>query len=81
MRFDKLSVLLCISLWGIVGTAVAQTQTQAQQGPVRPICANCHEDKWNSIDLTGHGARTDANGSMFSGRRLGLRVVKFRRSP
>src|SRR5450432_3684584 len=66
MRFDKLAILLCISLWGIAGTAVAQTQpqTQAQQAPVRPICANCHEDKWNSIDLTGHGARTDANGSM-----------------
>jgi cytochrome c553 len=66
MRIDKLAILLCISLSAIAGVAVAQTpaQAQAQQPPVRPICANCHEDKWNAIDLTGHGARTDANGSM-----------------
>ncbi len=35
-----------------------------EAGAVRPVCANCHEDKWNSIDLTPHGAHNDANGSM-----------------
>jgi DmsE family decaheme c-type cytochrome len=33
-------------------------------GPYRPICANCHEAQWNSIDLSAHGAKSDANGSM-----------------
>jgi DmsE family decaheme c-type cytochrome len=31
---------------------------------VKPICANCHEDKHLSILLTAHGARNDADGSM-----------------
>ena len=65
MRVDKLAILLCFSLGTIAGTAVAQTPpTQAKAPQVRPICANCHEDKWNAIDLTAHGAKTDANGSM-----------------
>jgi DmsE family decaheme c-type cytochrome len=31
--------------------------------PVKPVCANCHEAQWNAIDLTAHGAKSDANGS------------------
>ena len=41
----------------------AQTaQTPAPQKA--PVCANCHEAQWRSIDLTAHGARNDDNGSM-----------------
>ena len=29
-----------------------------------PVCANCHEAQWNSIDLSPHGAKSDADGSM-----------------
>ena len=29
-----------------------------------PVCANCHESQWNAIDLSAHGAKNDANGSM-----------------
>ena len=45
---------------------IAQTQqaAPAQAKQTKPICANCHEDKWNAIDLTAHGARNDSNGSM-----------------
>ena len=32
--------------------------------PVAPVCANCHESQWTAIDLTPHGAKSDANGSM-----------------
>jgi len=36
----------------------------AQPVSVKPVCANCHESQWNAIDLSAHGAKTDANGSM-----------------
>jgi DmsE family decaheme c-type cytochrome len=42
----------------------ATATTYKEVGNVKPICANCHEDKWNSIDLTPHGAHNDASGSM-----------------
>lgn len=42
----------------------ALAQTKPAAGPVAPVCANCHEDQWKAIDLTAHGARSDANGSM-----------------
>ena len=65
MRFDKLAIFLCVLLWAASATAAEPMTAQtAQQPPTRPICANCHEDKWNAIDLTAHGARNDANGSM-----------------
>ena len=37
---------------------------QTKAGPTQPICANCHEAQWKSIDLTAHGAKSDASGSM-----------------
>jgi len=43
--------------------ALAQ-QKPATTGPVAPVCANCHEAQWNSIDLSAHGAKSDADGSM-----------------
>jgi DmsE family decaheme c-type cytochrome len=36
----------------------------AQPVSVLPVCANCHESQWKAIDLSAHGAKTDANGSM-----------------
>ena len=42
----------------------ALAQKPASAGPVAPVCANCHESQWNAIDLTAHGAKSDANGSM-----------------
>ena len=43
--------------------ALAQPKSDAT-APVAPVCANCHESQWHAIDLTAHGAKTDANGSM-----------------
>jgi DmsE family decaheme c-type cytochrome len=43
--------------------AFAQS-TPPTTGPVAPVCANCHEAQWRSIDLTPHGAKNDADGSM-----------------
>ena len=40
----------------IPSIAQAQAQIPATQGQTKPVCANCHEEKWHSIDLTGHGA-------------------------
>ena len=59
MRFFKLAIVLCISFWGIAGTAAAQPAQQTA-----PICANCHEAEWKAIDLSPHGAKSDASGSM-----------------
>jgi len=62
------------SFIGMVGTTVAAiaflwAPAHAQQPkpvPVQeaPVCANCHEAQWRSIDLTAHGAKNDADGSM-----------------
>ena len=43
--------------------AFAQS-TPYKTGAVAPVCANCHEAQWKAIDLTPHGAKNDANGSM-----------------
>ena len=54
----------------LLGFAAICTPLHAQQAqapaPVQqaPVCANCHEAQWKSIDLTAHGAKTDASGSM-----------------
>ena len=42
--------------------ALAQPKPTTAQ--VAPVCANCHEAQWNAIDLTPHGARSDASGNM-----------------
>ena len=44
--------------------AGAQQPAAAPAAPNAPICANCHEAQWRAIDLTAHGAKTDATGSM-----------------
>ena len=41
--------------------ALAQPTSAA---PTKPVCANCHESQWNAIDLSAHGAKNDAGGSM-----------------
>ena len=43
--------------------AQAQTKPAAKQ-QMAPVCANCHEAQWNSIDLSPHGAKSDADGGM-----------------
>ena len=42
----------------------APALAQQQSGPVAPVCANCHEAQWKAIDLSPHGAKNDAQGSM-----------------
>ncbi len=37
---------------------------QQTSGPVAPVCASCHEAQWKAIDLSAHGAKNDAQGSM-----------------
>ncbi len=54
----------------LLSFAAAAQQPAAQKpaayttGAVQPVCATCHEDKWNSIDLSPHGAKSDAQGTM-----------------
>jgi hypothetical protein len=62
MRFDKFASALFLSLCAV--TVTASAQQPAQQTGVAPICANCHEAQWNAIDLSPHGAKNDATGSM-----------------
>jgi len=40
------------------------TPALAQATGAKPVCANCHEQANNSIMLTAHGAKNDAQGSM-----------------
>jgi DmsE family decaheme c-type cytochrome len=58
--FARTAILWLIAAW-------IATPALAQQGPptqTAPICANCHEAQWKSIDLSAHGAKNDADGSM-----------------
>jgi DmsE family decaheme c-type cytochrome len=68
MRFHPMAGALGAGLLALVLSAagLAQSPSYSAKGPaqVQPVCANCHEDKWHSIDLTAHGAKNDANGSM-----------------
>ena len=65
MRFKSL-----IAMTGVVAAAAllalpAQAQTKpAAKQQMAPVCANCHEAQWNSIDLTAHGAKNDPTGGM-----------------
>ncbi len=66
MRFKSL-----IAMTGVVAAvaaflalpAQAQTKPAAKQ-QMAPVCANCHEAQWTSIDLSPHGAKSDADGGM-----------------
>jgi DmsE family decaheme c-type cytochrome len=58
------SVTATLAVFLVATLAQAQSQIPVMQGQTKPICANCHEDKWHAIDLTAHGARNDSNGSM-----------------
>src|SRR5690348_10988440 len=51
------------------GAAYAQSQAPEQPKPqapqsIVPVCAGCHEKSHQSIFLTAHGAKNDAQGSM-----------------
>ena len=51
----------------LCGTAYAQAQAPAQPTPQAPqstvpVCAGCHEKSHQSIFLTAHGAKNDAQG-------------------
>ena len=65
MRFKSL-----IAITGAVAALAAFLALPAQAQPkpadkaMAPVCANCHEAQWNSIDLSPHGAKSDADGSM-----------------
>jgi len=63
MRFKSFTTLA-----GAVAVVAAflafPASAQQQSGPFAPVCANCHEAQWKSIDLSQHGAKSDASGSM-----------------
>src|SRR5262249_23990745 len=62
MRLGAFVAVTCGLLGLAFGVpALAQDKPAGQQAPV---CANCHEAQWRAIDLTPHGARNDADGSM-----------------
>ena len=42
----------------------AQAQTKPATTQLAPVCANCHEAQWNSIDLSAHGAKSGPDGGM-----------------
>ncbi len=57
------------TLFPLALSAFLAVPALAQPKPVfsaatAPVCANCHESQWKSIDLTAHGAKNDADGSM-----------------
>ena len=72
-RVMKTLVLLAAALlWGVAHSqapeqpkpqAPEQSKPQAPQ-PTVPICAACHEKAHQSIFMTAHGAKNDAQGSM-----------------
>ena len=41
-------------------TPLHAQQAQAPAKQMAPVCANCHDAQWRSIDLTPHGAKNDA---------------------
>jgi DmsE family decaheme c-type cytochrome len=59
--------IVAAGLITLAAPAFGQGQAQGQysaKGPVAPVCANCHEEEWKAIDLSAHGAKNDAAGSM-----------------
>jgi len=66
MRFRSIAGAFCAGLFALAlsATALAQATAAKSEPQVKPVCANCHEDKWHSIDLSQHGAKNDAAGSM-----------------
>jgi DmsE family decaheme c-type cytochrome len=54
---------VCLAAF-LASPAFAQAPAYGQAKQTQPICASCHEAQWTSIDLTAHGAKSDANGSM-----------------
>src|SRR5436190_7923298 len=61
MRTLATAVLVTAAAFLVMPVAA---QPKAAPAPTKPICANCHETQWNAIDLTAHGAKNDADGSM-----------------
>jgi DmsE family decaheme c-type cytochrome len=59
VAFRLLAILAAFLAFPALAQQKAYTGSQ-----VAPVCANCHEAQWNAIDLTPHGAKTDASGSM-----------------
>jgi DmsE family decaheme c-type cytochrome len=55
--------LTVLSACLFAGHAMAQATMTAKAGAT-PVCAKCHEETHKSIELTPHGAKNDAVGSM-----------------
>jgi len=66
MRFKSnlAAVGLLAAFAAFVATPALAQQPAARSAGAKPICANCHESKWNAMDLSAHGAKNDASGSM-----------------
>ena len=58
------SAIAASGVLALLAAFVAFPAAAQQKGPVAPVCANCHEAQWKAIDLTQHGAKNDAGGSM-----------------
>lgn len=63
MRFKSL-IAMTGAVAAMAMAALAALPAQAQTKQLAPVCANCHEAQWNSIDLSPHGAKTGADGGM-----------------
>jgi DmsE family decaheme c-type cytochrome len=55
--------LTVLSACLFAGHAMAQATMTAKTGAT-PVCAKCHEETHKSIELTPHGAKNDADGTM-----------------
>ena len=67
MRFHLIAGTFCAGLFALAFSTSGLAQpapATAEVKNVKPVCANCHEDQWHSIDLSQHGAKNDAAGSM-----------------
>src|SRR5262245_3692829 len=68
MRFNPTAAgtafLIVVAAW-LAAPATTFAQYSAGTGAQSaPVCANCHEAQWKAIDLSAHGAKNDAGGSM-----------------
>jgi DmsE family decaheme c-type cytochrome len=64
MRFkSNLAAAGLLAAFAVFVAPSALAQQPAASAITKPVCANCHENRHNSIMLTAHGAQNDADGS------------------
>jgi DmsE family decaheme c-type cytochrome len=60
----KFKAMIAAGLAAMVALLALPALAQQKAADNTPICANCHEQQYQSTNLTAHGAKNDAQGSM-----------------